>query len=113
MDKYLECYQNCKLFLVTEDYRYFKILKRKYKDQLLTVSFDTFIENYDGKNFLSKANVLNNDVKKRGQDYLIKIILLSKCRFLISSMTMGSIAAYALNGGRYQSTHIFNLGKYK
>lgn len=106
-------YRGRKVFLVTEDAGYYKILKKEFPELLCTVSFDSFISGYDGKNYLSKTGLLENDKKKRGMDYLIKIILLSKCRYLISSITMGSIAAYCFNGGKYEDEYIFDLGYYE
>ena len=88
-----------KLFLVTEDAEYYEILKKEFPELLCTVSFDSFVSGYDGKNYLSKTGLLEDDKKKRGMDYLVKIILLSRCKYLISSITMGSIAAYCFNGG--------------
>ena len=79
---------------------------------MLTVSFDHFVDNYTGKDFLSRSNVLDTDPKKRGIEYLAKIVLLSRCGSLISSITRGSIAAFAMNGGKYSRTYIFDLGFY-
>ncbi len=101
-----------KLFLVTEDKDYFDILKQKYGEDILTISDDFHVSNYDGQTFLSKSNVLQDDRKKRGMTYLVKIVMLSKCSKLITSITRGSIAAYAMNGGEYEEIHVFDLGLY-
>ena len=111
--EFSEKYEMKKVFLVTEDYEYYSILKNKFGNLLYTVSYDTFIEGYNGKDFLSKTNLLAKNPRKRGIDYLVKIILLSKCRYLISSITMGSIAAYCFNGGKYVDEYIFDLGYYE
>lgn len=112
IDEFINKYEIDKIFLVTEDFTYYDILKKRYKEHLIVVSYDTFIKNYDGKDYLSKSNVLSVDKKERGIDYLVKIILLSKCKYLISSITCGSIAAYAFNGDRYTDKYIFSLGYY-
>lgn len=101
-----------KIFLVTEDEEYYKILKSEFGERLCTVSFDSFVSGYDGKKYLSETNLMEKNKKKRGVDYLVKIFLLSKCKYLISSMTMGSIAAYCFNGGKYEDEYIFDLGYY-
>lgn len=111
--EFLKKYPNKKIFLVTEDFEYYKRMKSEFGELLLIADFDTFIKNYDGSTFLSKSNVLNEDKKKRGMDYLVKIALLSRCKYLISSITMGSIAAYSLNGNKYEDSYIFDLGLYK
>lgn len=102
-----------KIFLVTEDRNNYEQLKSHFGNMLQIVSFDTFVSNYDGKNYLSKSGVLNKDRKERGIDYLSKIVLLAKCGYLLSSITYGSIAAYAMNGGIYKEKYIFDLGTYK
>ena len=111
--EFLAEYGKMDIFLVTEDNDYYQLLQQQFGDQIRLVSFDTFIENYDGRTFLSQCNVLNEDKKRRGMDYLVKIILLSKCKYLISSITMGSIAAYCFNGGKYEDEYIFDLGLYR
>lgn len=88
-------------------------MQSEFPESICTVSFDSFIKGYDGKQYLSKTNLLEKDKKKRGIDYLVKIILLSRCRYLISSITMGSIAAYCYNGGKYEEEYIFDLGYYE
>lgn len=111
--EFLEKYEEAAIFLVTEDGRYYNKMKAEFGDKILLASYDKFIENYDGKNYLSKSNVLDVNRKKRGMEYLVKILLLSKCKYLVSSITMGSLAAYSFNGGIYEDSYIFELGYYK
>lgn len=112
VDEFCERYAESNVFLVTEDYDYYQKLLGRYGNKIVIVSFDSFVQNYTGKDFLSKSNVLDTNKKKRGMDYLVKIILLTRCRYLISSITMGSIAAYCINGGNYEDEYIFDLGLY-
>lgn len=111
ISKFIDKY-HAPVFLVTEDGNIYDVLLKEFGDDIKVVSYDSFIRNYDGKDVLSKSNVLNDDKKQRGQDYLVKMILLSKCRYLISSITQGSKFSYALNGGKYEDEYIFNLGLY-
>lgn len=111
--EFMEKHPNNNLFLVTEDNDYYQRLKCEFGEQLLIASFDSFIENYSGNDFLSKSSVLNPDLISRGRDYLVKIVLLSRCKYFIGSITMGSIAAYSLNGNRYNDAYIFKLGYYR
>ena len=103
---------NAPIFLVTEDGEIYDSLVSKFGKSIRTVSYDSFIYNYDGKDVLSKSNVLEVNKKLRGQRYLVKMILLSKCKYLISSITQGYKFSYALNGGKYIDEYIFNLGLY-
>ena len=100
------------IFLVTEDGNIFDELKNEFGDMIKLVSFDTFIRNYEGKDVLSKSNVLEKDKKSRGQKYLAKMILLSRCRYLITSITQGSKFSYILNDGKYVDEYVFDLGLY-
>ena len=100
------------VYLVTEDGSIYDELIKTFGKSIRIVSFDSFIRDYDGKNVLSKSNVLDENKKQRGQKYLVKMILLSRCKYLISSITQGSKFSYALNGGKYKDKYIFDLGLY-
>lgn len=103
---------NAPIFLVTEDGDIFDELKSEFGEIIKIVSFDTFIRNYKGKDVLSKSDVLEKDKKLRGQKYLAKMILLSRCRYLITSITQGSKFSYILNNGKYVDEYTFDLGLY-
>lgn len=47
-----------------------------------------------------------------GLEYLSSILLLSRCTALIGGNCGGAMAALFFNNGKYQYTHIFNLGLY-
>lgn len=113
VDEYLCKYSNPDIFLVTEDDQNYQHLRQRYGGKIKIVSYDKFIKNYEGKTYLSKSNVLDEDTQKRGIEYLVKIALLSKCKYLITSITMGSISAFSLNNGEYLDYYVFNLGLYK
>lgn len=100
------------IFLVTEDGDIFDNLKKEFGDIIRIVSFDTFIRNYEGKDVLSKSDVLEKDKKLRGQKYLAKMILLAKCKYFVGSMTQGSKFSYILNNGNYSDEYVFDLGLY-
>lgn len=106
-DKY-----NAPIFLVTEDGEIYDDLMQTFENNIKIVSFDTFVRQYNGKDVLSRSNVLEEDKKQRGQKYLVKMILLAKCKYLITSITQGSKFSYLLNGGKYKDEYIFNLGLY-
>lgn len=112
ISKFIEKYQ-APIFLVTEDGNIYDELVKDFGNSIRIVSYDSFVRNYDGKDVLSKSNVLDDDKKQRGQKYLVKMILLSRCKYLISSITQGAKFSYSLNGGKYEDEYIFNLGLYK
>lgn len=100
------------IFLVTEDGDIYDALETEFGERIRTVSFDTYIRNYDGKDVLSRSNVLEEDKKLRGQKYLAKMILLAKCKYLLTSITQGSKFSYVLNDGKYMDEYVFDLGLY-
>lgn len=105
-------YNNAPIFLVTEDQNIYEKMRKYFKNEIYIVSFDTFIENYQGRDFLSKENVLNKNKHELGVQYLTKILLLSKCRYFIASIACGSKIAYMLKKGKFDDEYIFNLGIY-
>lgn len=109
--KFIERYK-APVFLVTEDGNIYDKLVESFGDSIKIVTYDSFIRNYDGKDVLSKSGVLDDNKKQRGQKYLVKMILLARCKYLISSITQGSKFSYSLNGGKYKDEYIFNLGLY-
>lgn len=112
IDDFMLSYNDPSIYIVTEDGKIYDEIKKKYGEKVVTVSFDSFIYDYKGKDFLSKSGVLNADKKSRGINYLVKMVLLSQCKYLISSITMGSMFSYGLNGGKYEDQYIFSLGLY-
>lgn len=104
---------NPPIYLVTEDNDIYMKIKKEFPDDLYLVSYDTFVSNYNGRDFLSKSGVFKKDMRTVGEEYLVKMILLSKCRYLVSSITCGSRVSYVLNGNKYIDRYVFDLGKYK
>ncbi len=45
-------------------------------------------------------------------DYLVKMICLSRCKYLIAADTAGSRFAHLFNNGKYAGKYIFRLGVY-
>lgn len=102
------------IFLVTEDEKIFEAVNKKYANMCKTVSFDQYIKDYTGDKLLAHdQSIYELDASPyvRGMNYLVKLIILSKCNYLIAGKTNGSWASCIFSGGsNYQ--YIFNLGKY-
>ena len=98
-----------KIFVVTEDYSYFEYLKKEYGD-LVFSSDDYFVKNYKKDDYLSSS--FDNDKYERGANYLIRLLLLNKCDYLISSLTNGSLFLKLICDKKYEDEHWFELGKY-
>lgn len=100
------------VFLVTEDKMIFQWFNSKKSINVFTVSDDILISGYAGTDVLSKSGILIDDKYKLGSVYLTKIILLSKCRYLVSSIASGSKVAWIMNGNEYYDSYVFDLGLY-
>lgn len=115
VELFMDKYQIEKVFLVTEDGEIYDEIKNKFGDNCVTPSFDKYIYNYSGKNFLSHDSCINQldpSPKERGDNYLVKMIILSKCLYLIGGNTNGTWAACAFAGNTFVDKYIFDLGIY-
>ncbi len=115
VEKYLNQYDIEKIFLITEDGEIYEKIKSKYGDKCVITSSDTFIKNYDGKDYIShhqSINDLGNSPYQRGLNYLIKLIILSECEYFIGGNTMGSWAACAFAEQPFKAKYVFDLGMY-
>ena len=110
IDDFLSRYDISNIFLVTEDYDYYQKLKNIYGDKLF-VSDDRFIKEYTGKGYLYEE--AHSDAYNRAFSYLIRLMLLNKCQYLISGLTCGSIAASLINTNEYTDSYYFDLGYYE
>lgn len=100
------------IFLATED----ELIKNKFMntfhDKLKFIKSNIKINyNYKKKSYLA----LNKDVKGNkifNKNYLLNIIILSKCIDLICSRTNGSVGVFVLTNG-FRNTKVYYIGNYK
>ncbi|MBQ7155339.1 MAG: glycosyltransferase [Synergistaceae bacterium] len=110
LDEFLERYGERRVFLATEDGNIYKFFRERYGDLIYTTD-ENLIYNYSGRDYI--ANEISAENKyKFGLDYLVKMICLSECKYLVAAKTAGTEFAVLLNGSRYQDKHIFELGSY-
>lgn len=115
IDEFLQKYQIKKIFLVTEDYNIYRKIKEYYGEKCIVPSFDSYIKNYAGKDYLSKTNSLSELDKspyKRGMYYLIKLIILSECAYFVGGNTMGAWSSCVFSNKEFKEKYIFDLGLY-
>lgn len=110
--KYLNLY-NRKVFLVTEDAEIKRKIMEEFPNKIVLIENDIVFNDYNKKDMLSNS-IKKNDLNKIevAKTYLIKILLLSKCRYLIASKTNGSLMALIMNGGKYEDSYLFEKGYY-
>lgn len=115
VDEFLEKYNLDIIFLVTEDGQIYNQIKDKYGDMCVITSYDSFVEHYDGKRFLSHDKCiaeLNDSPYVRGLNYMAKLLILAQCGYFVGGDTMGSWATMIFAGDKYKDKYIFNLGTY-
>ncbi len=110
VDEFLKKYPASKIFLATEDEGILNFFKARYKDLIYTTD-ENVIKNYSGQNYLTDE-IKGVNKYKFGLDYLVKMICLANCKYLIASLAAGSFFAELFNGGKYHDKFIFNLGVY-
>lgn len=113
VDEFLLKYEIERIFLVTEDKNIYLEVKNRYHELVHIVNCESFVENYDGKDYLYKSFIESDTGYERGMTYLIKILLLSRCQYFIGGITSGSKIALAFNGNQYKEKYVFSLGKYR
>lgn len=109
INEYLTKYTIDKIYVVTEDYDYFTALKDMYGDKVFS-SDDYFIKNYKATDYIESA--FDNDPYERGLNYIIRILLLNRCDYLISGITNGSLVSCCWEDHKFKDEYWFDLGNY-
>lgn len=115
VDNYLNKYNIISIFLVTEDGEIHDSIKKRYGNMCVTPKFDKYIYGYNGKKLLSNdehIKDLADNPYERGMQYLIKMIILSKCGYLIGGNTNGMWAVNVFAENAFKDKYIFDLGVY-
>lgn len=107
--EYNQKYNFDKIYVVTEDYDYYKILSAAFAGKVCSFG-DNFIKDYKGNDYLSES--FKDDPYERGLNYLIRIILLSKCEYTICSKASGSEFAEFIRKESPVDEYWFELGVY-
>lgn len=109
--KKLKAQWNCdKIFLATEDKNIFLRCKDEFGDECITSAME-YVD-YGGKGVVNQYNVAReNSFYLKGKEYLTQIVILSKCRYLISAQCSGLIGLMMMTDG-FEQAVIFDLGKY-
>lgn len=109
IDDFLMKYKINKIFVVTEDFEYYSAIKEKYGEMVFS-SDDYFIKDYKAKDYVEPA--FDNDPYERGLNYIIRILLLNKCDYLISGVTNGSLVSCCWKEKTFLDEFWFQLGDY-
>lgn len=99
-----------KIYLATEDKNFFEIFKGRYGDKIIAMEVKRH-ETVGKQNINEVRRMQKENDYTMARDYLINILLLSKCNCLVAGNTSGSIGALLLNE-EYEYKYIFDLGVY-
>ncbi len=110
IERYLKQFKIDMIFLVTEDDKIYHSVASFYGEKMISYN-DYRFTSYNGKDFLagSKKEI---SVQEIGKIYLKKIMLLSRCDYLIGGITNGTQFALIMNNNQYKDKILYNLGKY-
>lgn len=99
------------IYLSTEDEEILQVFQKTFGTRLLYTNQIRYKNT--GKKFLASIKTDREDDEiKRGEEYLITIMLLSRCDYLISSICGGSNVVKMINGEKYIKQITINKGLY-
>ncbi|WP_455615428.1 hypothetical protein [Eisenbergiella sp.] len=103
---------NCnRVFLATEDLSIYKFFNDNLEKNIL-ISVPQVRHDDTQNEFLNEIYEKEDlDLYHLGLEYVATVLLLSKCRCLLSSRTSGGIAALIMSEG-YEYTYFWNKGRY-
>lgn len=107
--EFLEKYEIDQIYVITEDYDYFTELQNTFGNKVFS-SDNYFVKNYNNRDYLSES--FDNDPYERGLMYLIRVLLFSKCEYIISSKASGSMFAEFMREEVCIDSYWFDLGLY-
>lgn len=109
IDEFLAAYKIDKIFLVTEDWNNYQYIKSFYGDRVFCSDYE-FV-NFDAKKDKWVKDAFHDDPYERGKRYLIRIMLLSMCKYYVGGQGANG-SRYALDFGNFDAEYTFDLGSY-
>ena len=107
--EFLNSFSIAQVFVVTEDYDYYSSIKDSICCPVIS-SDDEFVKNYNSSDYVSES--ISLDGYSRGLNYLIRLLLLTKCEYIVSSYASGSIYSKMIREEKPKAEYWFDLGKY-
>ncbi len=110
IDSFVDKYDR-RIFLVTEDATIKQKLVNRYGNRVITIDSDIVFNDYQKGTMLYKSALQMNPIQV-AQTYLLKILLLAQCSYLVGGKTNGTLVANIINGGCYKETLLYDQGWY-
>ncbi|MCR4651174.1 MAG: hypothetical protein K5662_05420 [Lachnospiraceae bacterium] len=98
-----------RIFLATEDANIANELKNKFGDICVTNDVD-YID-YRGSYLADEQNNKQMSAGNKNIDYLINLVLLSRCQGIVAGRTSGTIGAALMSDG-WEFSYFFDMGTY-
>lgn len=111
IDEVCEKFHCKKIYLVTEDRNIYEYFKQRYGDRIVSLDTKRYVTN-ENQNI---NDIRNDDISDKAfadRQYLISILLLARCNYLVAGNAGGTQGALLLNE-KYDYQYIFNLGVYE
>lgn len=101
-----------RIFVATEDKGIYESLKDRFGDRMIS-NDENLIDDTSGKwlNEMFRGGQLKGSKQERMAEYLVSILLLSRCDALIAPVIGGTLGAMRLKG-HYEHVYLFHLGAY-
>lgn len=100
-----------RIFLVTEDEKVLDEFRAVFSSDELKFLDTKRFNMVENEYLVEEMNRQNIDTRKQGVDYLIQIILLSKCNYFIAGRTSGSVGVALFTEG-FEYEYYWDLGRY-
>lgn len=107
--EFLNNYDINQIYIVTEDFDYFQRITEEI-DCPVVMSDNDFVKDYNETDYVSAS--INTDGFTRGMNYLTRLLLLTKCQYIVSSYAAGSIYSKMIREENPRDEYWFDLGKY-
>lgn len=107
--------QNCSsLYLATESQEVYDAFKSEFKSNLITNTDKRYNDKdiIGVKSLATYDRIHKNDRYSINLKYLSSTCILSKCKYFIGGLTMGTVGVYLMNRN-FEYDYLYNLGIYK
>jgi len=100
-----------KIFLATEDGIVFRQFKERFGDKI--IASDEKHVDYDGKAWINAVlPSVEQEKLDHGMDYLMSMMMLTRCDAFVAGRTSGSVGVMLLSNG-FEYSYLFDLGYYE